>query len=89
MSARKNGNNQFKRAFTDNMIGGITDAKNPNNLAFINEPQKFTIVRDPITNFAFIHLLPNGRQKHSDKMQLKTFPGYRIIDEDDQPCFYL
>jgi hypothetical protein len=82
MSVCKNGNNQYKRAFKDNKIGGITDAKNPTNLAFINEPQKFTIVRDPITKFAYVQILPNRRQKQTDRMQLRKFHGYRIVGED-------
>ena len=87
MSINRNGNNQFKRAFKDNMIGGITDAKNPTALAFINEPQKFTIIREPLTKFAFVQVLPNRRQKLSDRMQLRKFPGYRIIEEEYQDCF--
>ena len=87
MSIRRNGNNQFKRAFKDNKIGGITDAKNPATLAFINEPQKFTIVRDPLTKYAFIQILPNRRQKQTDRMQLRKFHGYRIVAEEYQECF--
>lgn len=87
MSICRNGNNQFKRAFRDNRIGGITDAMNPSTLAFINEPQKFTIVHDPLTKYAFIQILPNRRQKQSDRMQLRKFHGYRIIDEEYQKYF--
>lgn len=82
MRRNVNGNNLFKRAFRDSIECNLTDARNPKNLGVIHEPQKFTFIQDPITGFRYIQILPNRRQKFSDKNQLKTFSGYRLIDTD-------
>ncbi len=86
MKGNQCGNNQFKRAYRNSRVCALTDARNPKNLAVIYEPQNFRIVRDPIFGYTYMQILPNRRQKFSDKKQLKAFPGYRIIDFDNCRC---
>jgi hypothetical protein len=77
------GHNQMKRAFRDVHVCDFTDAKNPSHLGVIHELQKVRFERDPIKGYAYIRLIPNRRQRQSDRIQLKTFPGYRLIECDD------
>jgi len=63
------------------MTNEITDAKNPACL-FKSEQQKFKFERDFLNDYHYIRLLPNRRQKYSDLQQLKSFPGYRLIEPD-------
>lgn len=74
----RGGRNSFKRAIRE---GGLTDARNNPALVSINEPQSTTIVEDEINGKQYIKLLPNRRQDYSDRVQLKKFPGYRLITE--------
>jgi hypothetical protein len=78
----KSNHNQFKRAVCDAINTGLTDARNVTGLSVIEEPQSTTIIEDPVDKKKYIQILPNRRQEHSDKVQLKTFPGYRLIDQD-------
>jgi hypothetical protein len=76
----KTGYNQFKRAVRDNRGGSLTDARNPSTLPFIDEPQSTTIVEDELNKKTYIQILPNRRQDDTDRVQLKSFPGYRLLE---------
>lgn len=78
----KSGHNQMKRALKESRVSSLMDARNPTDLPVIDEPQSTTFEIDPITGLTYIKMLPNRRQEDTDKKQLKTFPGYRLIEPD-------
>jgi len=77
------GYNKFKRTYRDAMRGNFIDAKNPRNLGIGYNPQPITIVKEKTTGYYYIKILPTRRHKESNEVYLRSFPGYRLISDDD------
>lgn len=80
----KAGNNSYKRSFIDTKENRTFDAVQSNGISFRTDKQPTNLITDS-RGRTYLQILPNVQQEQSDKAQLKTFPGYRLITERDTP----